>query len=306
MQSSNSMSGKERTMEDLKYQYVTMHYPNVIARLRKDEEKLDCIADPKIKPLIDALALKYPNWRLVGRSAWRKRAEDKHYEISRFGIFEKRELLGELTTSWSRKHGDVYVIENNRIAQARERGSAARTKDLAKAMKLVAKTFGVKTLFEMMAEAKEEADGVVHQVYGDRRSRFDRAYSGITHMLASHIMSNWETFAPIAVANGADASVVDKLPEFYNEYQITKDIYSCGANNGRGVVVLIHGSDYAVLMPTDTGDSKLVTFSSDDLPLHIKVAVGMLKLVENKYFIKDVGVRINENTFFVTKEAEHE
>jgi hypothetical protein len=146
----------------------------------------------------------------------------------------------------------------------------------------------------------------VHQVYSDRRARFDRAYSFVAHTLAPHVIGNWETFAPIAVANGADASVVDKLPEFFNEYEITKDIYSCGTNNGRGVVVLIHGSDYAVRMPTDTGDSKLVIFSNEDLPLHIKVAVGMLKLVENKHFIKDVGVRISENTFFVTKEAEHE
>ena len=290
-------------MEDLKYEYVPMHLPNVVARVSKADVLLPVVVADKLRPLIDALAIKYPNWRFVGRNIHRQNADSQKYEAARFAVYEKRELLGDLSTTWSPKYGAVYTIDNVRINKARERGAGARTKDLNKAIKIVAKTFGGKTLSERMDEALEDVNDVVYRVSGDRSSNFHRVFSGVTECLAKHILDNWEVMAPIAVANGADEAIIRKLPEYFNEYEITRKIYEC-KDKRKGAVVLIHGSDYAVCTRSATGSKELVTLPSDKLPQHIKVSVGMLKLVENRHFIKDVGVRVNDTTFFVTKEAE--
>jgi uncharacterized protein YifN (PemK superfamily) len=292
-------------MEDLKYEYIPLHLPNILARWEKIKPKERIEVCPDIKPLLDELAMKYPNWQFVARSYWLRGKDNvERYEATRFGIFEKRELLGEITTEWSRKHGRVYVIQNDRIANVRERGTATKTKDLAKAMKVIAKNFGKQTTFEKMVHAMDAASEIVMQVANDRYSRFSNTYSHISHRLGTYVVENLEVIGPVAVANGADEQMVANLPNLYNEHLITKEIQECHLNN-TGVVVLIHGNDYVAMLPPDGNENaKLTTYSTDTLPPHLKVSLGMLKLVENKHFIKGVGVRISEDTFFISKGAE--
>jgi hypothetical protein len=56
----------------------------------------------------------------------------------------------------------------------------------------------------------------------------------------------------------------------------------------------------------DTGEHKTRIFSTETLPPHIKRSVGMLKLVEPKYFIKGAGLKIHDQAFFIVKEVNDE
>ena len=100
--------------------------------------------------------------------------------------------------------------------------------------------------------------------------------------------------------------VMGQLAQAYEEHQITKEIEECRANN-TGVVVLTLGSDYAVTYtdPNTLAQQTLV-HTTDTLPVYIKRSVGLLKLVEVKHFLKGVGVRIADSTFFVIAKAEDE
>jgi hypothetical protein len=120
-----------------------------------------------------------------------------------------------------------------------------------------------------------------------------------------YIMANYESLAPIAVQGGANADTVGKLVNAHEEFKITKEIHECQQNN-TGAVVLIHGSDYAVMGKDDTGEHNTRIFSTETLPPHIKRSVGMLKLVEPKYFIKGAGLKIHDQAFFVVKEVSDE
>jgi hypothetical protein len=120
-----------------------------------------------------------------------------------------------------------------------------------------------------------------------------------------YIMANYESLAPIAVQGGANAETVGRLVSAHDEFKITKEIYECQQNN-TGAVVLIHGSDYAVMGKDETGEYKTRIFSTETLPPHIKRSVGMLKLVEPKYFIKGAGLKIHDQAFFVVKEVSDE
>jgi uncharacterized Rossmann fold enzyme len=115
-------------------------------------------------------------------------------------------------------------------------------------------------------------------------------------------MANWETISAIALQEGVDPNIVSSMPDAYNENKITERIYKCNSQ-GTGAVVLIHGNDYAVLARNASGDDTVSVYSTDTLPAHIKVAVGMLKLLEPNKFIADVGVKLSDTSFFVSKEA---
>lgn len=294
-------------MEDLKYDYIELTLPNIVGRWEKNKDHLEIRMEKAIKPFVEALAKKYPQWRFVSTQFWHQRPDngDAYAEAYRFYVYDGREALGQISTDYGRNHEKVYAIHNERIADARERGDTTKTKDLNKAVKIVGKMFGAKTINERLAEAQNDAANEIYRVFQDRASTFQRTYDHIAKHLMPYIMANYESLAPIAVQGGANADAVGKLVSAHEEFKITKEIHECQQNN-TGAVVLIHGSDYAVMGKDDTGEHKTRIFSTDTLPPHIKRSVGMLKLVEPKYFIKGAGMKIHDQAFFVVKEVSDE
>jgi hypothetical protein len=302
------MNGKERMMiDELKYDYIELTLPNIVGRWDKDKERREIRVEKAIKPFVEALALKYPQWRFVSTSFWHQRPDngDAYAEAHRFYVYDGREALGEISTDYGRRNEKVYAIRNERISTSRQRGDTTKTKDLNKAVKTVGKMFGAKTINERMIEASSEASTDVYRVYQDRANTFQRTYDHVAKHLMPYIMANYETLAPIAIAGGASAETVGRLASAHDEFKITEEIYKCQQSQD-GAVVLIHGSDYAVLGKDDKGQITTRMFSTETLPPHIKRSVGMLKLVEPKFFIKGAGMKINDQAFFVTKEVSDE
>ena len=294
-------------MEDLKYDYIELTLPNIVGRWEKDKERREIRVEKDIKPFVEALAKKYPQWRFVSTSFWHQRPDnaEPYAEAHRFYVYDGREALGQISTDYGRSREKVYAINNERISTSRQRGDTTKTKDLNKAVKIVGKMFGAKTINERLAEAQSDATNEIYRVYQDRASTFQRTYEHIAKHLMPYIMANYESLAPIAVQGGANAETVGKLVSAHEEFKITKEIHECQQNN-TGAVVLIHGSDYAVMGKDDTGEHKTRIFSTDTLPPHIKRSVGMLKLVEPKYFIKGAGMKIHDQAFFIVKEVSDE
>ena len=294
-------------MEDLKYDYIELTLPNIVGRWEKNKERFEIRVEKAIKPFVEALAKKYPQWRFVSTSFWHQRPDngDAYAEAHRFYVYDGREALGQISTDYGRSREKVYAINNERISTSRQRGDTTKTKDLNKAVKIVGKMFGAKTINERLAEANNDAANEIYRVFQDRASTFQRTYDHIAKHLMPYIMANYESLAPIAVQGGANAETVGKLVSAHEEFKITKEIHECQQNN-TGAVVLIHGSDYAVMGKDDTGEHKTHIFSTDTLPPHIKRSVGMLKLVEPKYFIKGAGMKIHDQAFFIVKEVSDE
>jgi hypothetical protein len=292
------MNGKEPSMEDLKYDYIELTLPNIVGRWDKNKERQQIRVEKDIKPFVEALAKKYPQWRFMATQFWYQRPNDAepYAEAYRFYVYDGREALGQISTDYGRNREKVFTINNERIADARERGDTTKTKDLKKAVKIVGKMFGAKTIHERLAEASNDAATDIARVHSDRAGTFNRTYDH---------MANYESLAPIAVQGGANAETVERLLSAHDEFKITKEIYECQQNN-TGAVVLIHGSDYAVMGKDDSGEHKTRIFSTETLPLHIKRSVGMLKLVEPKYFVKGAGLKIHDSAFFVVKEVSDE
>ena len=294
-------------IDEMKYDYHEITLPNIVGRWDKDKQRVTIKLERDVKPFVEALAMKYPQWRFVATSYWHQRPDNSeaYAEAHRFYVYDGRDPLGEISTDTGRNREKVYSIRNERISNSRQRGDTTKTKDLGKAVKTVGKMFGSKTINERLVEANNDAANEIYRVFQDRANTFQRTYDHIAKHLMPYIMANYESLAPIAVQGGANAETVGRLVSAHEEFKITEEIYKCQQNN-TGAVVLIHGSDYAVMGKDDTGEHKTRIFSTETLPPHIKRSVGMLKLVEPKYFIKGAGLKIHDQAFFIVKEVNDE
>lgn len=291
-------------MEDLKYDFIELTLPNIVGRWEKEKQRQEIKVERCVKPFVEALAKKYPQWRFVATSFWHQRPDnaEAYAEAYRFKVLDGREELGEISTDYGRNHEKVYTIRNERISDSRQRGDTQKTKDLNKAVKTVGKMFGAKTVGERFNEAFDRAQDVVRSVASDRETKFNRGYSYVSSALTNHILEHWEEFAPL-VLNKVPQDIAEGMLQRYEEFQITRRIYECFTKQS-GAVVLIHGSDYAVRELDPNGQKPIGIFATDSLPPYIKRGVGMLKLVETNHFIKDVGVRISDSAFFIVMGAE--
>jgi hypothetical protein len=287
-------------MEDLKYDFIELTLPNMVGRWEKDRQRQEIRVERYVKPFVEALAKKYPQWRFTATQYWQQRPNEgePYVEAHRFYVYDGRESLGVISTDYGRNHEKVYTITNERISDTRKRGDTVKTKDLNKAVKTVGKMFGAKTINERLSEVNLDATNSIYRVYSDRAGTFQNTYNHVTKHLMPHIMANYESLAPIAIQGGASPTTVANLMDAHEQFQITKEIHECQQNN-TGAVVLIHGRDYAVSDKDANGQDRLRIMSTDTLPPHIKRSVGMLKLVEPKYFIKGAGMKINDTAFFV-------
>jgi hypothetical protein len=240
-------------------------------------------------PYLLALATKKPNWRFVGVQGWHIPHDEvgKTYEAYKFNVWEGKSKLGKIYTDRGRARKTTYYAENNRITQKRDRGSAMFTTSITKAVKNVCKEFYPATTTEIMASAISKAQGVMQDIYGDKIRAFDNRVTRILRGLEPYLLDNWETMSVIAAKECPKE--VSELPLAMEEKYIAETIKDA-FNNSRGTIVALHGSEYV----TAHG-----TYTTDTLPVHIKQGVGMLKLVEAGQCIRDVGVKVDADTFFV-------
>jgi hypothetical protein len=268
-----------------------LEMPNILVRIEIDTKLPDANfgATEEMTPYLIALATKKPNWKFIGVQGWHIPHDEggKTYEAYKFNVWEGKSKLGKIYTDRGRARKTTYYAENNRITQKRDRGSAMFTTNVSKAVKNVCKEFYPATTTEIMASARSKSQGVMQDIYGDKVRGVDNRMQRILKGLESYVLDNWETISVIAAKNCPKD--VSELPLALEEKYIAVDVKDA-FDNSRGTLVSLHGSEYV----TAHG-----TYTTDTLPVHIKQGVGMLKLVDAGQCIRDVGFRVDADTFFV-------
>ena len=300
-------------LDQIKYEYITLNMPNIqVAWERgKDRSGMSFEIDSRIKDLITQAAIKFPMWRFMsgGDQGGLSSVLDNltrqvtAYQCYRVWVLEGTEVLGILTYEYRKKSGKVaYSLTNERIQNKRERGSSDVTKDINKALKIMAKSFGSKTITERIEDAQSACDHNVRSICSNKASDFFGDYRTVTNAVRHYLMSEkWEAVKQAALDNEADLTVLDRLPNVYEEYVVAEEIERC-VKERNGVVVIIHGNDYAVQsFPIANAHPIVEMFSTETLPEWIKRGVGMLKLVEPRQMIGKIGYKIYDGAFFVMK-----
>lgn len=294
-------------MDRTRYDYDALTLPNIFIAWEKGDPRIEIKVEGSLLLLTEKLAVKYPQWSFVATNYWPASVTTPGYQARGINVYEGRELLGgfgvDKDCSEFPPSKLTYLINNWRIQEASTRGGPTKTKSMDTAVKIVNKMFKARTLSERMSTAVDTTSTLLYHVHQSRATTFRDAYAHVVHYLAPYIMENYSSIMDIAVKAGANKDTSERLETYYAEHKITEGMFLRWKNKS-GTVVLLNGIEYALLFRDAKGKyGPIRTFSTETLPLHIKQAVGMLKLLDTQQFLKGVGVRVANDVFFITAEA---
>jgi hypothetical protein len=284
-----------------------MTYDNVKLKTtdRGDGVKVESIINPFLLPLIEKLALKYPQWTFEEENTNYKwdnidgKSVKKDFQATCFKVIDKREELGQVYMDNYSNHGERFCIDNFRVQQMRERGSGMKTIHEKKALKHIDKFFGKKNLDEKLNDARTQAQQCVSRVANDLAQKFDWEWNRLSEASKQFIVGRyWEEFVEYAHQNITNNTVdMDKMPERF-ERKLAGQHISNAFSKDEHYLVYVDGQNYAIFRKNEPTQIKV----SEELPEFIRRSVGMLKLVEDNQIVSGIGCRVNATTYVVLQQ----
>jgi hypothetical protein len=285
-----------------------MTYDNIKLKTidRGDGVKVESIINPFLLPLIEKLALKYPQWTFEEEHSSHKwdnldgKSVKKDIQAMCFKVMDKREELGQVyTESYHSTHGQQFCVDNFRVQQMRERGSGMKTIHEKKALKHIDKFFGKKNLDEKLVDARNQAQQCVSRVSNDLGQKFDWEWNRLAEASKRFIVENhWEEFVGYAQQNITNNTVsMDTMPERFERKIAGQRVYDAFSKDEH-YLVYVDGQNYAIFRKNEPTQIKV----SEELPEFIRRSVGMLKLVEDNQIVSGIGCRVNATTYVVLQQ----
>lgn len=282
-------------IDEINYEYVPLGLPNIVLEKPRNGTLPEGVHIHEfIAPLIKRLAKARPSWKFVGRSS-------VNNSVSRFAIYEGQEDLGWVCKSWRGNHGDSFKYDCRRMNAARQRGCATVTKNPSKAFKDITKSFGAKTITELLIEARGVANTAVNRAVSEATGDYDRNIYLLTGIQSGFVYANWSKFREfVEQVDPSLLTTVDKVPAAREKYDATQDMRTM-RDKGNGSFVMLRGNEYVI----QRGEAYTIV-NNEQLTPHMKRALGMLKLADNGTFIPPYGVRGNATSFFIMDEISTE
>ena len=253
-----------------------------------------------IDPVVSRLASLNPLWNFVVTSTtYNNAGGGKSGRLaSDFRVMLDSEELGHIGTSYMGNKGRVIAITNDRIGRNRERSSSYRTSDADKAVLMAKKMFGKMNPNERIQKAHDEAERVVTRASWNKE-RERNNYQGI---VKSELIQ-WAEGKGFAIfmeylkteamphINQKVVHARSKIETLDIEMKTIERVQKDFADRSTALVVKDSGK-YLV----KTKD-KVDMYDDNDLPLDMRMKLGMLKLVEDEQYLTDVGCRVTNEIF---------
>lgn len=277
----------------------------------EDRNRLAAV-HPKMRLLIEKLARKHPHWRFIATQMnGRYDYDTRSYHYTLFRVYDCDDQLGGLDLVYHYGMStEQYEIDNHRVRGKRQRSGASRTKDLAKAIKLVGQHFYAPTIQERVSKARGALTSAVHDAAHKPTWWVDSLMRDIKPQLVDLLVSDEALRARVS-AMIPSADTAGRLAVLPEQEQLRRDTQAMIAARtlSTSTEALVLGDKVYLLNredPDDDDSASRVPHSFAELPAHVAMAIGMLKLVEVKGFIPGVGLRADENVFFIMPEAKEE
>ena len=266
-----------------------------------DKNGIEVVAtmDTYLAPLVEKLALAHPEWQFKShhcRKFYGTHASGADFAmvIERVKVVDKYEELGLLGTDYTSK-GKRFYVSNHRTEKMRERGSGMKTIHLDKACKHVDKFFGRMNHGEKIEQATQETRDATYRVMQESWYPMRNAWVEIEEVAKNFVVDNLDTFKSYLQTNSnaktTQIQAVDKLPSLFAECVGMQALHN-SVDKNQHILVLLDGMNYIV-----KHNNQVEVKTSEELPDYVRRGVGMLKLVEEKHAITNIGVRVNEITF---------
>jgi hypothetical protein len=285
-------------IDDIKNRYTYLNSMKNIVH----EEPLDrpyvaerqIILHDALPSVLDKLMKERPTWRYKCT----KHLYGSNPRVSELIIYDNDEELGKL---WIENHWRDetirYFFDNFRLTQMSQRHMKTFSTKPDVAAKRIVKAFHLKTPKERAADAHKETHSVVNGIGSEASWPFRRAKMRIEDRLFEYAARNW---SDIKQYLGADDMDFPALAEANEEAVALIGSY----NDNNGVTVRIETNGAYLVSRKAAEGFDAVTYTDATLTDHLRGALGLLKLVEDKGYISGVGARVNTNLYFVMDKKE--
>lgn len=254
-----------------------------------------------IHPLIERLALKYPQWRFAGSySAYSESTSANNVptldvSIRDFKVFDKREQLGHIELgSWSYKNKLYsFMIGNHRTSAALERANAYKTSNIDKAVKLVGKHFGAKNDMELYVDAYKMANESLNGTLKMKSGATRRILNQTEESAFQFMLARWDEYLT-TIVDARQREILSEVPKVHSEVLLLNTMQQKGAT----FTVHQEGSYYIMINKAGGLEKK----TSEELPNNVRHKLGILKLVKDGQAVSDVGFRASDNVFLILED----
>lgn len=244
----------------------------------------------RLEGLISKLSADRPAWRFVGN--YRPHTKEPINEIH---VSEDGDEIGWICYQ---SRNDKFYLTSRQIRAKLSRGRDRATNSEAKAYKYATEDMGRPTLAE---EAEEAAKRVTQAMQADRSSTFSDhniEIQKVMDMFQKYMDNNYEAGIPLLLQIGVTPESVQKLADEREQRMILNAIMLKGGN-----FVAIRDDVYVIRPKHNATINSYHTCTTDTLPTNIKRGIGLLKLVSDRSFLKDVGYKRNDKQYFILDEV---
>jgi hypothetical protein len=235
-----------------------------------------------MEDVIKEIARRHPDWIFSSLGI---------EEARKFTVFHKSDTsnpLGYINEDYKYVRGErcrLFTIDNWRITQMRQRGSNIQTSKPKEALKAVEKYFFPLTDQEHTEQAFKEAYQLAQREANDARHTLDRSVRALHQPMMTFAHERWDEF--VSMLSGDERIEALSLLKHQQLANEAKALYR-EIDSKKCLTVYLTNGKYTVQQ-----GEVLQDYESDTLPEHIKTKVGLLKLVENKQVVAEVGVRVD-------------
>ena len=251
-----------------------------------------------IADLIWELALKNPLWVFkTEKFTWGETdADGKRALIAlHFSVYYNSERLGDIYREYAGNKGYVITVVNERIANTMQRGNSYKTEDQLKAMAKIRKMFRPSSHAEQIVRAEGQANITVVQECMSKDRIVSKYTEGIRQKAIDYVTkgSGYNLFLEYAKQQG-DKTIENSLSmlEIAREELSTIAGIKDAMKAKKSALIIVDEGKYLV----KTNDN-VQLYDDTTFPTEFRGKLGMLKLVNEKQFITDIGCKVSKEIF---------
>ena len=229
---------------------------------------------------------------------------DRTWNVHNVKVYSGDEEIGLLGIEWNPLKITLY---NRTIAKElrRKRHMASSNANTlsAKYDKFVRPASAIQKSSILMQTARRA-------MQDEHRSQTEKQHPVETFVkhLTNHIMANFDEYRDIAVSNGfsyrskVQGDLLNTLPSLHSDYTLVDNIAPKNTNgikhfNAQGFYFY---TENGMCIATNQTGEKIGAHYASTLPEKLAAKVGMLKLADDKTFVRDVGYRQQHDFFYIS------
>lgn len=261
--------------------------------LRDNPRHANAVVHEFMVPLINELSLKRPMWTFVSRSS-SVLSDNSVWHYARFQVRVGDEIIGEIDMDNNWRDGSKsYEFDCRQLRAKRTRGSSTKTKDLKKATKLITENFRELSYGEHAHKAEQLTKQAAYRVQSSRKYAFSQLEAKARPEVMGFLRKHWSEF----VGSILDSKLQSELAGMLDAYDEARAADAINAAIGtKGTFIKLVDGKYVA---TRYGDNEVHVYTNETLPSDLRGNMGALKLVNKDMVIPDIGVRGDEDSFYL-------